>query len=441
MTSVLAEESIVGLRLFTADEVLSPYVYVFYAAYLVAFIFTPVMRMIAREYGIVDEPDGIRKMHTRPVAYLGGVAVFLGWLAGLALSQFLVLHRVEDGLSKYVTINFGVVLAGSGILLLGLWDDVLSLSPYRKIMGQVLAGACLVAFGVGKGSAWIFLYPILVRTNLFLGWPAGDFERMAPYLQQHWGVDILSGLFVIAIVVVCCNAANLMDGLDGLCGGVTAVVAAGFLFLAVSLAMQSGALNANQDALRVVLGLALLGGVLGFVPHNFNPASVFMGDAGSMFLGFACATMIAMFAEAGHFRWVLAALVMFSLPLLDTALAFMRRWVNRRPIFSADRYHFHHQLVARGFTVKQTVLISYALTIIFCILGAAVVFIRTRYALAVYLVVFGSILVAAYKMGMVHERVPVVPRKSLGTTGAGEVSHVEPGTVLEVRDRQRPAET
>lgn len=441
MSFVLADESIVGLRLFTADEVLSPYVYVFYAAYLVALIFTPVMRLIAREYGIIDQPDGVRKVHTQPVAYLGGVAVFLGWLAGLALSQFLVLHRVEDGLPKYVTINFGIVLAGCGILLLGLWDDVFGLSPYRKLLGQALAGVCLVAFGIGKGAAWIFIYPVLLRTNLFFGWPPGDFERLAPYLQHHWSVDLLSGLFVIGIVLVCCNAANLMDGLDGLCGGVTAVVAAGFLFLAVSLATKSGALNANQDALRVVLGLALLGGVLGFVPHNFNPASVFMGDAGSMFLGFACATMIAMFAEAGHFRWVLAALVMFSLPLLDTALAFTRRWVNRRPIFSADRYHFHHQLVARGFTVKQTVLISYAMTFIFCVLGAAVVFIRTRYALAVYLVVFGSILVAAYKMGMVHERVPVVPRKTLGVSGAGEVNQADPGTVLEVRDRHRPAET
>jgi UDP-GlcNAc:undecaprenyl-phosphate GlcNAc-1-phosphate transferase len=170
--------------------------------------------------------------------------------------------------------------------------------------------------------------------------------------------------------------------------------------------MHSGGVYSNEDALRVVLGLALLGGVLGFVPYNFNPASIFMGDTGSMFLGFVCALMMILFAsQPQHFKWFLASLVMFSLPTLDTALAFVRRWVNGRPIFSADRCHFHHQLVARGFSVKQTVMISYGLSVAFCLVAWAIVFTRTRYALAVYLVVFGSIIVAAYKMGMVHERV------------------------------------
>ena len=94
-------------------------------------------------------------------------------------------------------------------------------------------------------------------------------------------------MLVIFAVVGCCNATNLMDGLDGLCGGVTAIIAAGFLFLAVHLAMSGGVMNSNWDALRVVLGLALLGAVLGFIPYNFNPASIFMGDTGSMFLGFS----------------------------------------------------------------------------------------------------------------------------------------------------------
>src|SRR5204862_1187666 len=133
----------------------------------------------------------------------------------------------------------------------------------------------------------------------------------------------------------CCNATNLMDGLDGLCGGVTAIIAGGFLFLAVHMAMDGQALNSNTDALRVVLGIALLGAVLGFIPFNFNPAAIFMGDTGSMFLGFSCATLIILLAQERS-KWFLAEMVMFALPVLDTVLAFARRYVAGRPVFSAD---------------------------------------------------------------------------------------------------------
>ena len=432
------DEDLLGLRFFTWDQVLSPYVIVFYAAYVVAFLFTPVMRHIARYYGIIDQPDGLRKMHTQPVAYLGGVAVFLGWLTGLAVSQFLVIHRVEPGMPTNPIINFGIVMAASLIVLLGLWDDVKRISPWKKITVQVVAALVLVFNEVGHRSAWIFIAPIATRLANY-GMLGGMTAAEVPMLYQHWIVLALSTVFVVGIVVVCCNATNLMDGLDGLCGGVTGIIAGGFLFLAVNLAMTSGAMNANQDALRVVLSLALLGAVLAFVPYNFNPASIFMGDTGSMLLGFACATMMILFASYGHFRWFLASMVIFALPILDTALAFVRRWVNGRPIFSADRHHFHHQLVARGFTVKQTVIISYALSLIFCLLGVAIVFIRARYAMGVYLVVFGSIVVAAYKMGMVHERVKKVTRQPLAPGGFEVIAggRVEPTGVLDVEEDSR----
>ena len=151
-----------------------------------------------------------------------------------------------------------------------------------------------------------------------------------------------------------------MDGLDGLCGGVTAIIAAGFLFLAVNMAMKSGAVEVGGSALRIVLALALLGGVMGFVPYNFNPASIFMGDTGSMFLGFSLSLLILLMAEVDT-RWLLASLVMFALPVLDTALAIARRVVNKRHVFAADKQHFHHQLVARGLTVRRAVLTAYAL--------------------------------------------------------------------------------
>jgi UDP-GlcNAc:undecaprenyl-phosphate/decaprenyl-phosphate GlcNAc-1-phosphate transferase len=432
MLVVAASESpgTVGISL---DEVLGSYIYVFYAAYIVGFIFTPIMRVIALHYGVVDEPDGVRKMHRAPVAYLGGVAVFLGWLAGLSISQFLLLHLVENSMPEHLQVNFSIVVGACAIVLVGIWDDILHMSPWKKILGQVFAASCLLQTGEGRGAAWMFVGPILNRTHRYLDWPTGDLL----VLQNHWLAQCASMVFVVLLVVAFCNATNLMDGLDGLCGGVTAVVAAGFLFLAVHMAAHSSIVNVNLDAMRVVLGLALLGGVLGFVPFNFNPASIFMGDTGSMFLGYCCATMMIMFATGGNEgnpKWFLAALVMFSLPLLDTALALIRRWVNGRPLFSPDRYHIHHQLVARGFTIKRTVVIAYGLSLFFVILGAAVVYIRVRFAVAVWLVVFGSIIVAAYKMGMVHEKVAAVQRKPLGDSNSGRISQsVELGKIIEVK--------
>jgi UDP-GlcNAc:undecaprenyl-phosphate GlcNAc-1-phosphate transferase len=441
MPHLIAVDELVGLRYFSADQVLSPYVYVFYAAYIAAFLLTPVLRAVAMHYNIIDQPDGLRKMHSVPVAYLGGLAVFLGWLTGLCMSQFLPLHHVDElmppEMPRAVVVNFGLVIGASAIILLGLWDDIIHMSPRIKILGQVFAAVCLLIGGIGRRCAWIFIGPVLMRMARH-GIIQGD-----PATLYHSDIVLVtSWIIVIGIIVVCCNATNLMDGLDGLCGGVTAVVALGFLFLAVNLAEVSGAININIDALRVVMALALLGAVLGFVPYNFNPASIFLGDTGSMFMGFCCGTLMIMFAAQGQFKWFLAALVMFSLPLLDTTLAFVRRYVNKRPIFSADRYHLHHQLVARGFTVKQTVMISYGLSIAFVLLGAAIVFTRTRYAVGIYIIVFGSIVVAAFKMGMVHERVKVTTAMSLGTSDSVTQTsgEVEPGQVLEVKDPQRKGE-
>jgi UDP-GlcNAc:undecaprenyl-phosphate GlcNAc-1-phosphate transferase len=412
---------------FSADDVLSPYVYVFYAAFLISFIFTPVMRRVASYYGIIDQPDNLRKMHRTPVAYLGGVAVFLGWISGLAMSQFTQMHRVAPGLDDHVVIPWSIVVAATMIVLLGLWDDTRHITPTIKIMGQVAAAVLLLLDGVGTQATLPMIRQVTMRTSMWVGWP----ETAYP---PEWLVLSTSCALVVAIIVFCCNATNLMDGLDGLCGGVTAVVAIGYSIIAVYLAMFGQGDTANWDAARVVLALALVGGVLGFVPYNFNPASIFMGDTGSMFLGFSCGLMIVLMAEVEN-KWFLAAMIMFALPILDTSLAFARRYVNRRPLFSADKHHLHHQLVARGLTVRQAVVLSYGLAIGFVILGAAILVIKTRYALMAYLVIFGSIIVAAYKMGMVHERVVVTRRKPLDEEALTRpMGQAVTGDVLEVRE-------
>ena len=387
---------------YSADNVLSPYIYVFYVSFIVAFLFTPVMRMVATHYGVIDQPDKLRKMHQTPVAYLGGVAVFLGWLSGLAVSQFLSLHRQNLGVGNaHPIVNFSIIGGALIIITLGLWDDLIGVSPRLKIVAQTVAASFLLIDGVGLECTRPLFEPVVARLYPMLFGQTVDFHAAPPWFVPL--VRVTSAILVVLVVVGCCNATNLMDGLDGLCGGVTAIIAAGFLFVAVHLAMFGAGLNTNWDALRVILGLALLGAVLGFIPYNFNPASIFMGDTGSMFLGYACAVMIILLAQERS-KWFLAAMVMFALPVLDTSLAFARRWIAGRPLFSADAQHFHHQLVQRGFSVKQTVFISYGLALMFAFLGACIVFTRTRYAVAVYLVTFGSIIVAAYKMGMVHER-------------------------------------
>jgi UDP-GlcNAc:undecaprenyl-phosphate/decaprenyl-phosphate GlcNAc-1-phosphate transferase len=417
------------------DEVLAPYIYVFYAAFAVSFLFTPVMRGVASYYGVVDKPDGRRKLHREPVAYLGGVAVFLGWLAGLAISVFLSWHKVPWAETVAARIPFSIVAAGIVIVLLGFFDDVRGIRPWMKIGGQIFAAGLLVSQGIGTNA----MRPVLGNVNERLQlWFHGTTVN-APIYVPEWLVIGTSVIVVVGLVVFCCNAANLMDGMDGLCGGVTAIIALGYVFLAVHVASVGTQYGPNADALRIVVALALLGGVLGFVPYNFNPASIFMGDTGSMFLGFCMALLMLTLGEVAS-KWLLAALVMFALPTLDTALAFVRRYVNKRPFFSPDKHHIHHQFLARGLSVKQTVLFLYGSAILFVALGSAIAVMRTRYAIAFYLVIFGSIVVAAYKMGMVHEKVsqvdkpnPIGPDDTINNSTEGGAG------IMEIRDaRQEP---
>ncbi|HQY88100.1 MAG TPA: MraY family glycosyltransferase [Tepidisphaeraceae bacterium] len=410
-----------GKVILTVDDILYPYIWVFYAAFLVAFMFTPVFRRVAIMWGIIDKPDGVRKMHREAVAYLGGAAVFLGWLCGVSVSQICQWHVGQYavfGLSDRITVPPVAVFGATLVVLLGLWDDIRHIKPIMKIVVQVAAACMLLWAGFGRTLTAPFVDAFVI---LLLNYTGLEITKDL----QFWIVAVSSFAFTIAIVVFCCNAANLMDGLDGLCSGVTAIIAIGFVLLSIHIAQFPQLANpasVNRDALRVVLGLALLGSVLGFIPFNFNPASIFMGDAGSLFLGFSCAFMIILLGEQ-EAKWLLAGLVMFALPVLDTALAFARRKIAGRKLFSPDKQHLHHQLVARGLSVKQAVLTAYALAIFFVLLGLAVIYMRTRYAGAIYLVLFCGIIVAAYKMGMIHEKViikRVPPRRESPEAESGE---------------------
>ncbi len=400
---------------YNVSEILTPYMPVFYTSFLITLILTPIMRVLAHRHGVVDDPDGKRKVHTQPIAYLGGVSIFLGWLAGVTISVLLRPHNADQLLLNNIQVPPGVLLGAAVVVLFGLMDDVYSLSPKIKLLGQLLAALLLIlpgALGLGNdfflgaqrgltgaashtGPAWMILDPLI-----HYGYLSPDISPLLAY-----GAVGFSAMVAIFVIIAACNATNLLDGLDGLCSGVTGVMSIGYLVLAVYLAAQimPFAGGSPVDPTRITLSLALLGAVLGFLPFNFNPASIFMGDTGSMFLGYICGTMILLFGQNGTIRWFLSAIIMFGLPMMDTLLAIVRRKLNGKPIFSPDSNHFHHFLVRRGLTVRRAVLLSYVVAGVFVSFGLVIVIVPTRLAVGIYLVLFGWIVVAAFKMGMIFQ--------------------------------------
>lgn len=417
---------LVSVNEYNLMGVIQPYMPVFYVSYLVTLVLTPVMRALAQRHGIVDNPDGKRKVHTQPIAYLGGVATFLGWLAGVSVSVFVRPHNADATLASNIQVPPGVLLGAATVVLFGLLDDVYSLKPKFKLLGQALAGVflCLTGYlGIGqdffiggmnnpKGAAWMVLLPLMRLGYL----PNPDVMSPDNLNATVFMASTLSVMCVIFIIVAASNATNLLDGLDGLCSGVTGVMSVGYLALAIYLASRGVASEGSVDPTRITLSLALLGAVLGFLPYNFNPASIFMGDTGSMFLGYICGTMMLLFGQDGIIRWFLAAVVIFGLPMLDTLLAIVRRKLNGKPIFSPDSNHFHHFLIKRGYTVKQAVLISYSLAALFSSFALVIVLVQTRVAFGLYMVLFGWLIVSAFKFGMITvAKTPQVMNATINT--------------------------
>ena len=382
-------------------EMLNSHVYVFVAAFLVTLLLTPLVRRLAVAGGAVDHPDAGRKTHRYPVASLGGLAVFFGVISAVAISY------VGGGAAAYPTVPLAIVIGMVVITFTGLADDIWGWDPRLKIAGQFVAAAALAIENVGVKVAAGILGPVAVWLDPVLG-----SENLVFLVGTPWGavsVDLIYwiGTALIAVFVLGgCNAANLIDGLDGLLCGVVGIVAVGLL--AISLLMLPGmdpgatAPSAMAGA-RIVLCLALLGAVLGFLPHNFNPASIFLGDCGSLLLGYLCVVIIIMFGERGQTHLVFAGLIVFSLPILDTALTILRRWIAGTPMSAADDKHIHHRLKRTLGGVKRAVLALYGISFLFAVVGVtlAALVVRTelqvRVVYAIALVLFGFIGVIAVK--------------------------------------------
>jgi UDP-GlcNAc:undecaprenyl-phosphate GlcNAc-1-phosphate transferase len=317
----------------------------------------------AIKFGIVDKPDDLVKTHKEPIAYLGGLGMLIGLAVGVLTGIGCL--RSEEFFGPALKWLLGILAGGAIACFVGLADDILDIKPWQKILGQVVAAVVLLLVGIMPGLRYV----------------AGPLNLPLPH-----GFEMILGIIVVVFFVVgATNSLNLLDGLDGLCAGVTAIITIAMLLLAVHLATWG--YSEIGDPVRIIICLGLVGGVCGFLPFNRYPAKIFMGDAGSMLLGFMVAALMLLFAERVP-RWWLASIVVFGLPILDTAVAMVRRLLNHRPLFVSDRGHIYDQMIDRGIPLKKTVTICYVLAGAYAVIGLVMSQIRTWYAAGVYVVVF-----------------------------------------------------
>ena len=295
----------------------------FFLSGIISFLLTPPVKKLAYRIGAIDVPKDGRRMHKRPTPRLGGLAIFGGFLIAAVLTGQLTPQRLW-------------ILAGAAVIVvLGIFDDRNALSAKFKFVIQILAAAIPVIFGDLRIA--MFTNPFLFSDSLY------------------WNLGALSIPITILWIVAITNAVNLIDGLDGLAVGVSSIA---------SMTMLAVALFIGETEIAVILA-ALAGACVGFMPYNLNPASIFMGDTGSTFLGYMLATL----SIQGLFK--VYALISFAvpflilgLPIFDTAFAIVRRVLSGRSPLAPDRGHVHHRLIDMGFNQKQAVAILYVISVV-----------------------------------------------------------------------------
>ncbi len=339
-------------------------------SFLSALVATLLCKSIALKLGIVDKPDNLVKTHKGSIAYLGGVGIFVGLSVGILTGIYCLGQNQNAALidQEHFRLSLrwliGILAGGAIACFVGLTDDIFDLKPRYKFLGQILAACILLLAGI--------------RPNLYR--VAGPL-----HLPMTDSIEMVLGVAIVFFFVLgATNSLNLIDGLDGLCAGVTAIITVALLLLSIHLATWG--YSPTGDPVRIIICLGLVGGVCGFLPFNRHPAKIFMGDAGSMLLGFAAAALMLLFAERVP-RWWLASIVVFGLPILDTSVALVRRLINHRPLFVSDRGHIYDQMIDRGIPLKKTVAICYLLAGLYAVIGLAMSQIRTWYAAGVYIVV------------------------------------------------------
>lgn len=280
---------------------------------LLSFALTPLARVLGFKIGAVDIPDTTRHFHRRPTPRCGGIAIFTAFIAGVLI--FCQLDRA----------TIGLLLGTLCIMLLGLWDDTVQLKPLVKLAGQIVCAVIPVCFGIIIKSFTLF------GTTIDLPTPA------AVAVTIFW-------------IVFLTNAVNLIDGLDGLACGVSAVSSISLLICSLICAQITG--NTTMPVLVAILAAACIG----FLPFNMSPAKIFMGDSGALSLGFVLSTLsvYGLFKIDAVYSFFIPFII-FALPLFDTTFSFIRRILHKQSPFAADRKHIHHRLLDFGFKQKEVV--------------------------------------------------------------------------------------
>ena len=322
-----------------------------FAAAVVAFITTPVVRSLAFKVGAVDVPRDNRRMHKHPIPRMGGLAIFFGFILSVLL--FLPL----------TTQLRGMLLGAVVIVILGIFDDIYALSAKLKFAVQI--GAALIAVLMGNQIDY------LSNPNIFSSDP-------------YWHLGVLSIPISVLWIVAITNAVNLIDGLDGLACGVSTISSMTMLVIALTVA----------EAQVAILMAALAGACIGFLPYNLNPAKIFMGDTGSTFLGFVLATVSiqGLFKSYAIISFAVPFLVL-GLPIFDTCFAILRRLARGQSPMAPDRGHIHHRLIDMGFTQKQAVAVLYLIS---AILGLSAVVLTTNNAMKAMLFLLALCMAGAF---------------------------------------------
>lgn len=328
---------------------------VFVIAALSSFCLTWMVRALARRTHLVSVPSLARHLHSRPVPRVGGIGIYLAFCLALALS-----YVVLKALGKHdfgIGITHGwlrwIVFTSGMVFLVGLYDDFRELRPRTKIAVEVIAATLLFASGI-------------------------RIESFQALLPGHMFGSVLSFIATVGFVVFVTNSFNLIDGMDGLAAGSA-------LFSTVALTVVAWLNHRNSV---ILISVALAGTLIGFLRFNFNPATIFLGDSGSLFIGFVLsAAAISGTQKVPAFVAIIAPVVALCLPITETVVSILRRALRGKPIFSADRDHMHHRLLLRGMTQREAVLTLYAVSGAGALLSLLLLY-RDAFLTAAVLIIF-----------------------------------------------------
>lgn len=332
--------------------------FVFAIAVIAALILTPLVRRLALRIGFVARPNA-RSIHVEPKPYLGGLAIF----GAFAIAVIAGYGFADD---KVV----GILVGGALIMALGILDDQYDLSPRVKMLGQVAAAAVLV-----------------------YGWDVQIHGIINPLNDTWLSFGFWSGPLTLFWIVALVNVVNFIDGLDGLAAGISTIAALTLLLVALQ----------QQQSAAVVLTAALAGASIGFLRYNFNPAKIFMGDAGAMFLGYTLAALsVHGVLKSAVTVGVIVPVLALALPIADTAFAIVRRLASGRSIGQADKDHLHHRLLRLGLSHRNTVLVMWAISAWLGLSAVAVTEVTFAQALLIIGMVTLLILFGAAKVGLLE---------------------------------------